>query len=92
MGHVWFITETSSGFGQQLALAALSRGDKVIATPRNVSTLKSLEDAGANVMQLLCDVPTTRAAKTSWELPKLSMAPSTFSIMQDTYKMGVLRR
>jgi NAD(P)-dependent dehydrogenase (short-subunit alcohol dehydrogenase family) len=51
MAHVWFITGTSSGFGQELALAALARGDKVIATARNVSKLKALEEAGADVLQ-----------------------------------------
>jgi NAD(P)-dependent dehydrogenase (short-subunit alcohol dehydrogenase family) len=49
--QVWFITGTSSGFGQELALAALARGDKVIATARNVSKLDSLKTAGADVMQ-----------------------------------------
>jgi NAD(P)-dependent dehydrogenase (short-subunit alcohol dehydrogenase family) len=51
MARVWFITGTSSGFGQELALAALARGDKVIATARNASKLKALEEAGADVMQ-----------------------------------------
>lgn len=32
--RVWFITGASSGFGLALALAALERGDKVIATAR----------------------------------------------------------
>ncbi|KAI0078340.1 NAD(P)-binding protein [Panus rudis PR-1116 ss-1] len=38
---VWFITGTSSGFGRRLVTVALSRGDKVIATARN---LEGIED------------------------------------------------
>lgn len=44
---VWFITGCSSGFGSALALEALSRGDKVIATARNPGKLESLKAAGA---------------------------------------------
>ena len=51
MGRVWFITGTSSAFDEELALAALARGDKVIATARNASKLKALEEAGADAMQ-----------------------------------------
>ena len=31
-GRVWLITGCSSGFGREIALAALSRGDAVVAT------------------------------------------------------------
>jgi len=55
--RVWFITGCSSGFGEQLALEALSRGDKVIATARNPSKLDSLKKAGANVMALDVTAP-----------------------------------
>ena len=47
---VWFITGTSSGFGHDMALAALNLGHKVIATARNVSRIQDLADAGAHVM------------------------------------------
>jgi len=50
--RVWFITGCSSGFGQELALEALSRGDKVIATARNKDKLKILQEAGAETMEL----------------------------------------
>lgn len=50
--RVWFITGCSSGFGQELALEVLSRGDTVIATARNKDRLKSLQDAGASTMEL----------------------------------------
>jgi hypothetical protein len=49
---VWFVTATSSGFGRAIALEALQRGHKVIATARNSSKLTSLKEAGAAVMDL----------------------------------------
>jgi NAD(P)-dependent dehydrogenase (short-subunit alcohol dehydrogenase family) len=39
---VWFITGCSTGFGRELALAALSQGDQVVATARNVDSLSEL--------------------------------------------------
>jgi NAD(P)-dependent dehydrogenase (short-subunit alcohol dehydrogenase family) len=39
---VWFITGCSSGFGRELALAALNNGDRVIATARKVEGLSGL--------------------------------------------------
>jgi len=49
---VWFITGCSSGFGKDLALEALGRGEKVIATARNASTIDDLKQAGADTMRL----------------------------------------
>lgn len=50
---VWFITGTSSGLGEAVALSALARGDLVIATARgSVERLQKLEDAGATTMSL----------------------------------------
>lgn len=49
---VWLITGCSSGLGQALALEALARGDAVIATARNVESLKLLKAKGATAMQL----------------------------------------
>jgi NAD(P)-dependent dehydrogenase (short-subunit alcohol dehydrogenase family) len=40
--RVWFITGTSTGFGRELALAALERGDKVVATARKPETLADI--------------------------------------------------
>ncbi|KAI0754392.1 NAD-P-binding protein [Daedaleopsis nitida] len=37
---VWFITGTSSGFGRELVHAALTRGDCVIATTRNLENIQ----------------------------------------------------
>jgi NAD(P)-dependent dehydrogenase (short-subunit alcohol dehydrogenase family) len=62
MSKVWFITGTSRGFGRQFATAALERGDRVVATARNVDTLKDLVDTyGESVLTLALDV-TDRSA------------------------------
>jgi NAD(P)-dependent dehydrogenase (short-subunit alcohol dehydrogenase family) len=59
---VWFITGTSKGFGRVWAEAALSRGDRVAATARNVKTLTPLvERYGDQVAALTLDV-TDKAA------------------------------
>lgn len=42
MPKIWFITGAGRGFGKQFATAALSRGDKVAATARTMSTLDDL--------------------------------------------------
>ena len=45
MSKGWFITGASRGFGHIWAEAALDRGDRVVATARDVSTLEPmLED------------------------------------------------
>ncbi|KAF7549349.1 hypothetical protein G7Z17_g6435 [Cylindrodendrum hubeiense] len=49
---VWFITGASSGFGKTIALEALDRGQRVIATARNVSSLAELGAKGAHTMSL----------------------------------------
>ena len=57
MSKVWFITGTSKGFGRIWAEAALERGDRVVATARNASTLTDLvERYGENVLALKLDV------------------------------------
>jgi NAD(P)-dependent dehydrogenase (short-subunit alcohol dehydrogenase family) len=59
---VWFITGTSKGFGRVWAQAALERGDRVVATARNVDSLTGLADAhGDDVLALALDV-TDKAA------------------------------
>jgi NAD(P)-dependent dehydrogenase (short-subunit alcohol dehydrogenase family) len=42
--RVWFITGASTGFGRELAMAALAKGDRVVATARNIAHLKDLEE------------------------------------------------
>lgn len=49
---VWLITGCSTGFGAALAKEVLSRGDKVIATARNIDKLHELQQAGADAIQL----------------------------------------
>lgn len=38
----WLITGCSSGFGQRLALAAAERGDRVVATARNIEAIREM--------------------------------------------------
>jgi NAD(P)-dependent dehydrogenase (short-subunit alcohol dehydrogenase family) len=52
MPLVWLITGCSSGFGLSFASAVLARGDLVIATARNPSTIQHLAAQGADVLQL----------------------------------------
>lgn len=49
---VWLITGCSSGFGEQLVYSITARGDKVIATGRNLEKIKHLEKTGAATLQL----------------------------------------
>lgn len=52
---VWLVTGCSTGLGRSLVSAVLARGDKIIATARQVSALKDLENAD-NVKVLSLDV------------------------------------
>ncbi|TQS23109.1 SDR family NAD(P)-dependent oxidoreductase [Microbispora sp. KK1-11] len=59
----WFITGASRGFGNVWARAALRRGDRVVATARDVSALKPLADEfGDAVLPLTLDVTDREAA------------------------------
>jgi NAD(P)-dependent dehydrogenase (short-subunit alcohol dehydrogenase family) len=49
---IWFITGTSTGFGREIALEALARGDKVIATARKLSAIEDLAEKGAYTLSL----------------------------------------
>jgi len=51
---VWLVTGTSSGFGKELCLALLERGDKVISTARarSISKLNELKEKGAATLEL----------------------------------------
>ena len=54
---IWFITGASRGFGRLWTEAALKRGDKVVATARNIDMLAPLAEAyGASVLALKLDV------------------------------------
>jgi NAD(P)-dependent dehydrogenase (short-subunit alcohol dehydrogenase family) len=57
MAKVWFITGTSKGFGRIWAEAALARGDRVVATARDVESLSALSDRyGESVVTMPLDV------------------------------------
>lgn len=59
----WFITGASRGFGDVWTRAALRRGDRVVATARDVSTLKPLAgEFGDAVLPLTLDVTDREAA------------------------------
>jgi NAD(P)-dependent dehydrogenase (short-subunit alcohol dehydrogenase family) len=64
---VWFITGASSGFGKYLALEALSRGHKVIASARSLSRLADVKDAGADIVVLDVTSPLTEIARVANE-------------------------
>ncbi|KAG7396550.1 hypothetical protein PHYBOEH_002115 [Phytophthora boehmeriae] len=49
---VWLVTACSSGFGKEIVLAALARGDRVIATARDASKLQDLVEQGAKALAL----------------------------------------
>ena len=59
---VWFITGTSRGFGREWVIAALERGDKVVAAARKLDSLKELaEQYPTSLLPLELDV-TNKAA------------------------------
>ena len=53
----WFITGNSRGFGREWTLAALDRGDRVVATARNPDLLRDVEERYPDaILALLLDV------------------------------------
>ena len=57
MNNVWLITGTSTGFGRDLAIAALDAGHKVAATARKPEVLSDLKTQyGDSVLTLRLDV------------------------------------
>ncbi|KAI8714014.1 hypothetical protein NCS52_01120600 [Fusarium sp. LHS14.1] len=62
--QVWLVTGCSSGLGRSLVTAVLARGDKIIATARQVSTLKELENVdNARVLSLDVTADQTELSK-----------------------------
>lgn len=55
--QVWLITGTSSGFGAEFVKQVIARGDKVIATARNVDQISHMKDIGAATLQLDVTAP-----------------------------------
>jgi NAD(P)-dependent dehydrogenase (short-subunit alcohol dehydrogenase family) len=60
--RTWFITGTSRGFGREWAVAALDRGDRVVGTARNPSTLDDLTEQYPDTFLALPLDVTDRAA------------------------------
>ena len=60
--RTWFITGTSRGFGREWAAAALDRGDRVVGTARNPSTLDDLTEQYPETFHALPLDVTDRAA------------------------------
>jgi len=57
MSKNWFITGTSKGFGREWAIAALDRGDKVVGTARDTSSMDDLvERYGDALLPVQLDV------------------------------------
>jgi NAD(P)-dependent dehydrogenase (short-subunit alcohol dehydrogenase family) len=57
VGRTWFITGTSRGFGREWAIAALRRGDRVVGTARDPSTMDDLSaEFGDRMLALGLDV------------------------------------
>ncbi|KAL4781737.1 hypothetical protein BJX76DRAFT_349911 [Aspergillus varians] len=59
MALTWLITGTSSGFGTEFVTQALSRGDKVVATARDIAKISHLKKLGAEVLTL--DITSSQA-------------------------------
>ncbi|RSU50410.1 oxidoreductase [Sphingomonas sp. S-NIH.Pt15_0812] len=53
---VWFITGCSTGFGRSLAEAVLARGERVVATARDVARVADLEETSDRLLPLALDV------------------------------------
>ncbi|KAF2629314.1 NAD(P)-binding protein, partial [Macroventuria anomochaeta] len=60
---VWFITAASSGFGKFMALEALERGHKVIASARSTSRIADLKEKGAVTVTLDVTAPQAEIEK-----------------------------
>jgi NAD(P)-dependent dehydrogenase (short-subunit alcohol dehydrogenase family) len=57
MHKVWLITGCSTGFGRAISKAALSNGDKVVVTARNMEDIKDIvQDNAENALALTLDV------------------------------------
>lgn len=63
MSKVWFVTGASRGFGRHFVEAALERGDRVVATARDVASLSELTGRyGDRCMAMALDVTDRSAA------------------------------
>lgn len=60
---MWFITASSSGFGKYIALEALARGHRVIASARSTSRIADLKEKGAITLSLDVTAPQAEIEK-----------------------------
>jgi NAD(P)-dependent dehydrogenase (short-subunit alcohol dehydrogenase family) len=58
--HTWFITGASRGLGRAITLAALARGDQVVATARDVAPLAQVPPGEGTLLALPLDVTDQR--------------------------------
>ncbi|KAJ6468528.1 hypothetical protein C8R47DRAFT_1055836 [Mycena vitilis] len=68
---VFLITGCSTGLGREMAIAALAKGFRVIATARRVQTLTALESLGAKTLTL--DVTSTPTALSEFAIYAISI-------------------
>jgi NAD(P)-dependent dehydrogenase (short-subunit alcohol dehydrogenase family) len=69
MDRIWFITGTSSGFGREIARAALAAGDRVVATARRTDGLADLvEQAPDRVRAVAVDVTDPAAVRAAVDI------------------------
>ena len=74
MKKTWLITGCSSGLGKHLARAVAARGDQLVATARNVETLRDLADQFPETVRL-CPLDVTRPEMAS---AAVAVATETF--------------
>jgi len=74
MKKTWLITGCSSGLGKHLARAVAARGDQLVATARNVETLRDLADQFPETVRL-CPLDVTRPETAS---AAVAVATETF--------------
>jgi len=63
MSKVWFITGAGRGMGVNIARAALTAGNSVVATGRNVATVAKAMGESDRLMVVRLDVTSPAAAK-----------------------------
>jgi NAD(P)-dependent dehydrogenase (short-subunit alcohol dehydrogenase family) len=67
-GRVWFVTGTSSGFGRSVCEAVLARGERLVATGRDLDRIRPLvASAGDRALALRLDVTNATAAREAAE-------------------------
>jgi NAD(P)-dependent dehydrogenase (short-subunit alcohol dehydrogenase family)/ketosteroid isomerase-like protein len=66
--RVWFVTGASSGFGRAVTIAALHNGDRVVATARDLTAIRSLVESHPDrALALQLDVTGAEAARKAVE-------------------------